>query len=62
MERWLPEARVEKRCTSWAGAGKLGMFKDALYLLSITLWLGNRTRIPLGVRCTLDSCCADDSV
>ena len=62
MERRLLEASVEKRCTAWAGVGKLGMFREALYLLFITLLLGNSTRMPLGVRCILDSCGADDSV
>ena len=62
MERRLTDASVGKRCTSWAGVGKLGMFRDALYLLSITFLLGNSTRMPSGVKCTLDSCGADDSV
>ena len=62
MERRLPDASVRKRCTSWAGVGKLGMFRDALYLLSITFLLGNSTRMPSAVRCTLDNLGAEDSV
>ena len=62
MERRLPDASVRKRCTSWAGVGKLGMFRHALYLLSITFWLGNSTRMPSAVRWTLDNVGAEDSV
>ena len=38
------------------------MFRHALYLLSITFLLGNRTRMPLAVRWTLDNLGAEDSV
>ena len=62
MERRLPDASVGKRCISSAGVGKLGMFRDALYLLSITFLLGNSTRMPSVVRCTLDNLGAEDSV
>ena len=62
MERRLPDASVWKRWTSWAGLGKFGMFRDALYLLSITFSLGNRTRMPSAVRWTSDNLGAEDSV
>ena len=62
IERRLPDARVRKRCTSWAGLGKLGMFKHALYLLSITFLLGNKTRMPSAVMWTLERLGAEDSV
>ena len=62
IERRLPDARVRKRCTSCAGLGKLGMFKLALYLLSITFSLGKTTRMPSATRLTLERLGAEDSV